>query len=138
MSDPNIFICKRHAPEDSTVRGQSHRVDLNLGGILIFEDTVQVDESLSGSVLRFLSLETQLLSDGEGLLLRQAILEIDGRSDDGAGVFGGNLLDVHASLCRRNEDNTLRGTIVENGDVILVFRLSALCQHDLRAARIRN
>lgn len=111
--------------------GLTHRVDLNLGRVLVLEDLVEVDEDVGGFVKRALGLEAQLLRDGKSLILAETLLKVDRCGDDGRGVLGSNLLNVHATLRRRDEDGTADTTIIENRDVVLVCGIAAFCKHNL-------
>lgn len=65
------------------VRGFAHRVDLNLGRILVLKDFVKVGEDISSLRLRAFGLEAKLLGEVDSSLLAQTILEIDWDSEDG-------------------------------------------------------
>lgn len=113
------------------IGGLAHRVDLNLGRILVLEDLVQPDEDIRGLTLSTLGLEAQLLRKVKGLGLAQAVLEVNGSGDDGLGVLSGNLLDVHAALGGRHQYGPTDVAVVQDSDIVLVRGITALCQHDL-------
>ena len=120
-----------HIPKDMAVRGLSERVDLDLSGILVLEDPVEIDEDVGSFGLSSFGLKSKLLRDGKGLLLAQTLLKVDGSGDNGVGVFGGDLLNVHTTLGRCNEHGSTDTAVVEDGDVVFVSRISAFRKHDL-------
>ena len=69
------------------------RVDLDLGGVLLLEELVQLDEDVGGLV-DVGGLEAELLGRLGGELVREAVLEVDGDGDDGGRVVTGNVLDA--------------------------------------------
>src|SRR5699024_8876527 len=92
------------------------RVDLNLSGILLHEDLVQVlDGGLA--ILDALLGEAKVGSDGAGDLVGNTNVDVDGSGDDSFGVFLGNSLNVHTTLRRGDNDGGLRATVHENGEV---------------------
>ena len=115
------------------VGGFAHRVDLNLGRILVLEDFVEVDKDISSLRLCALSLEAKLLGEIECSLLAQAVLKVDGSGDDGRRVFCGDLLNVHTALCRGYQNGAANTTIVQDGDVVFVGSIPTLSKHDLRS-----
>jgi hypothetical protein len=86
---------------------------------------------MSAASLADWPLNPSLLGNFQSLLLAQTIGEVDGGGNDGIGVLGSDLLDVHATLGGGNEDRTFGGTIVQDGNVVLVCGIAPLSQHDL-------
>jgi hypothetical protein len=65
-------------------------------------------------------------------------VEVDGSGDNGAGVLGRDLLDVHTTLGRSDEDDSLRGSVIKDSDIVLVSGLAALSKHDRIANATRG
>lgn len=122
---------RRDTPENMSIGSLGERVDLNLGGILVLEDPVQVDENIGGFALRRLVLEAQLLGDTQCRGLVKSLLEIDWGGDDGVRVLGSNLFNVHSALRRRNNNGATSTTIVQDSNVVFMRGIPTLCKHDL-------
>lgn len=101
------------------------RVDLNLGGILLKEDLVQLLDGVLG-ILDALLAEAELGRNVAGHLVGDALLDVDVGGDDGVGGLLGNGLNVHAALRRRDNDRGLGGTVHEDGQVELAASKLAL------------
>ena len=126
---------EKNIPKNVAVGSLAHRVDLNLGRVLVLEDLVKVDEDISRFALRTLALETKLLRKGKRLLLAETLLKVDGGGDDGTGVFRGDFLDVHTALRGGNKDGATDPTVVQYRDVVLVRGIAALGEHNLNEER---
>lgn len=109
-----------------------------MGGILVLEDSVQVDEDVGGLGLSLLVLETELLRDTESLFLGKAVLEADGGGDDSFWGFRSDLLDVHTSLVGSNKDDTVTRTVVQDSHVVFMRRVASLGQHDLQKSGVNR
>lgn len=79
--------------EDVSALDLGERVDLNLCGILLLEELVELDEDV-GRLLLVLSLETELLGRLDGELLGKSVVKVDGDGDDGRRVVAGNILNA--------------------------------------------
>lgn len=101
---------------DSVVGGLGQRVDLDLGGVLVSEDLVQLLDVVSG-LLGSLGREAKSLGDLNGLGVGDTGVDVNGEGVDGIGGLGGNTLNVHTSLRRSNDDGLLGGSVHENGNV---------------------
>ena len=112
------------------VGGLSHRVDLDLGSILVLEDLVQVDEYVRCFIPSTIPLEAQFLSHTQSGLLAQSGVKVDGGGDNRTGVFSCNFFDVHTTLVGCDKNDTLGNTVVEYGDVVFMGRVAAFCEHD--------
>lgn len=104
--------------EDLVVGGLGQGVDLDLGGIALGEDLVEVLDGVL-SVLDALLGEANVGGDVAGDLVSDTDVDVDGSGDDGLGVLLGNGLDVHTTLRRGDDDGTLRGAVHEDGEVEL-------------------
>jgi hypothetical protein len=121
-----FFFSDVHGPENGAVSGLGERVDLDLCCVFFLEDPVQVDEDVGGLIRRPFGRKPKLLGDADSRLFCQASCEWYGCGDDRLGVLRGDLFDIHPALVRRDENDTLRGTVVENGNIVLVRRLAEL------------
>jgi hypothetical protein len=104
--------------KDLVVGRLGQRVDLDLGGIALGEDLVQVLDGVLG-VLDALLGEAELGRDVAGDVVSDADVDVDRGGDDGLGVLLGDGLDVHATLARGNDDGALAGAVHEDGQVEL-------------------
>ena len=111
--------------EDLVVGGLGQGVDLDLGGVALGEDLVEVLDGVL-SVLDALLGEAKLVCDVAGDLVGDTNVDVNGGGDDGLGVLLGDGLDVHATLRRGDDDGTLRGAVHEDGEVELSARKLAL------------
>lgn len=114
---------------DLVVRGLGQRVDLDLGGVLLAEDLVQVLDGVLGLGDALLA-EAELGSNIQGHLIGDADVDVDVSGVDGVRVLLGNALDVHAALRRRHNDGALGGTVHEDGQVELAAGKLALADVD--------
>jgi len=103
---------------DLVVRGLTQRVDLDLGGILLEEDLVELLDGVLG-VLDALLAEAKLSGDVAGDLVGDANVDVNVSGDDSLRVLLRNGLDVHATLGRRDDDGALRGAVHQDGQVEL-------------------
>ena len=118
-----------------TIRRLAQRVDLNLRRVLVLEDLVQANEDICCLALRTLALETELLRKVKGLGFTETLLEVDRGGDDGIWVLRSDLLDVHATLCGRNQDRAANTTVIKHRNIVLVRRVPTLGQHHLSEER---
>lgn len=100
----------------SVVGGLRQRVNLDLGGVLVGEDLVELLDVVS-SLLGGLGGETEGLGDLNGLGVGDTGVDVNGEGVDGIGVLGGNTLNVHTSLGRSDNDRLLGGSVHEDGNV---------------------
>lgn len=117
---------------DLVVRGLGKRVDLDLGGILLAEDLVELLDGVLG-LLDALLAEAELGGDVAGHLIGDTDVDVDVGGVDGFGVLLGDTLNVHATLGRRNNDGALRSTVHEDGEVELAASELALADVDSAA-----
>lgn len=115
--------------QDLVVGGLGQGVDLDLGGITLHEDLVQVLDGGLG-ILDALLGETEVGSDGAGDVVGNTLVDIDGGGDDGIGVLLGDGLDVHTTLGGGHDDGGLGGTVHEDGEVELATGELALADQD--------
>lgn len=116
-----------HEPKNGTIRGQGHGVDFNLRSIFLLKDFIKVQKNVCCVRLCFLVLEAKLLSDTNSFSLAKAFDIIDWCRNDGGRVFGRNFFNVHASLVRSNQDDALRGPVIEDGNIVFMFWLTTFC-----------
>lgn len=114
---------------DLVVRGLGEGVDLDLGGVLLEEDLVELLDGVLG-LLDALLAEAELLGDAAGHVVRDTDVDVDVGGVDGVGVLLGDTLNVHATLGRRNNDGALRSTVHEDGEVELAAGELALADVD--------
>ena len=115
--------------EDLVVGGLGQGVDLDLGGITLGEDLVQVLDGVL-SVLDALLREAELGRDVAGDVVGDTNVDVDGGGDDGLGVLLGDGLNVHTTLRRSHDDGALRSAVHEDGKVELSARELALDNED--------
>ena len=115
--------------EHSTVGGFGHGVDLDLGGVLLLEELVQLDEDVSRSLLLGGAREANLLGDLKRGILGETFLEVDLGGHDRVGVLLGNLLNRGTALVRRDDHRKLRNAVVEDSNVVLVRGSTGLGDH---------
>lgn len=111
------------------VRGLGQRVDLDLGGVLLAKDLVQVLDGLLGFGDALLA-EAELVGDIQSHLVSDTDVDVNVCGVDGIGVLLSNTLNVHATLRRRHDDGTLGGTVHEDGQVELAASELALANVD--------
>ena len=104
--------------EDLVVGGLGQGVDLDLGGIALGEDLVEVLDGVLG-VLDALLGEANVGGDLAGDVVGDTDVDVDGGGDDGLGVLLGHGLNVHATLRRGDDDGALGGAVHEDGEVEL-------------------
>lgn len=115
--------------ENLVVRSLGEGVDLDLGGVLVHEDLVQLLDG-RGSIVDALGGEAKLGSDALGHVVGDALVDVDLCGDDGVGVFLGDRLDVHTTLRGSNNDGALAGSVHEDGKVELAAGELALDEVD--------
>jgi len=94
------------------VRGDSPRVDFNLGRINAYKHFVQFLELLNALLTR-LSYQLEVVHDLLGQFLVQRGLEGEAESPDSGWVLRSNCLDVHATLLGVNAAEALVLTVVQ-------------------------
>jgi len=115
--------------QNLVVRGLSEGVDLDLGGILLEEDLVQLLDGVL-SILNALLAEAEANGDVVGDLISDTDVDIDVGGGNGIGVLLGNALNVNATLRRGNNDWSLRSTVHEDSEVELATSELALADVD--------
>ncbi|KAI6768740.1 hypothetical protein HG531_010929 [Fusarium graminearum] len=115
--------------EDLMVRGLRQGVDLNLGGVLLAEDLVELLDGVLG-VLDALLAEAELGGDLAGSLVSDTDIDVDVVGVDGVGGVLGNGLNVHTTLGRRDNDGALVLTVHKDGEVELTTSKLALADVD--------
>jgi hypothetical protein len=103
---------------DLVVGGLRERVDLDLGGILLHEELVELLDGV-GTGVDALRAEAELCGDLLGHVVGNTLVDVDGGGDDGFGALLGHGLDVHATLAGGDDDGRLGSTVHENGEVEL-------------------
>lgn len=111
------------------VRGLGQRVDLDLGGVLLAEDLVQVLNGLLGLGDALLA-EAKLVGDIQSHLVGDTDVDVNVCGVDGVGVLLSNTLNVHATLRRRHDNGALGGTVHEDGQIKLAAGELALANVD--------
>jgi hypothetical protein len=111
--------------KDLVVGGLGQGVDLDLGGIALGEDLVELLDGVLG-VLDALLREANLGSNVASNLVGNTGVDVDGGGDDGLGVLLCDRLNVHATLRRGDDDGALRGAVHEDGEVELAARKLAV------------
>lgn len=114
---------------DLVVRSLGEGVDLDLGGVLLEEDLVEVLDGLDGIVNALLA-EAELDGDVAGHLVRHTDVDVDVGGVDSIGVLLGDTLNVHAALRRGHDDGALGATVHEDGEVELAAGELALADVD--------
>ena len=114
---------------DLVVRGLGEGVDLDLGGVLLEEDLVELLDGVLG-LLDALLAEAELLGDAAGHVVGDANVDVDVGGVDGVGVLLGDTLNVHATLGRGHNDGALRSTVHEDSEVELATGELALADVD--------
>ena len=115
--------------QDLVVGGLGQRVNLDLGGITLHEDLVQVLDGGLG-VLNALLREAEVGSDATGDLVGDTLVDINGGGDDGIGVLLGDSLDIHTTLGGGDNDGALGSTVHEDGEVEFATSELALTDQD--------
>lgn len=138
VSTGGFRIQEIDAPEDLALSGFRHRVDFNLSSVLVFEDAVEVDEYIGSFVLCLSSLEAELLRDTESLFLAQTLLVVDWGGDDSIRVLRSDFLNIHTTLVRRDQNDALRYSVIENCDIIFVCGITAFRKHDLGERKFKG
>lgn len=111
------------------VVGLRKGVDLDLGGILLAEDLVELLDGVLG-ILNALLAEAKLGGDVAGNLVGNALVDVDVGGDNGIGVLLGDGLNVHTTLRRGDDDGGLSSTVHEDGKVELAASKLALANVD--------
>lgn len=114
---------------DLVVRGLGEGVDLDLGGVLLEEDLVELLDDVLG-LLNALLAEAELGGDAAGHLVGDTHVDVDVSGVDGIGVLLGDTLNVHATLGRGDNDGALRSAVHEDGEVELAAGELALADVD--------
>lgn len=115
--------------QDLVIGGLRQRVDLELSGILLHEDTVKVLDGGLG-LLDALLGETKVGGDGAGDLVGDTNVNINGSGEDGIGVLLGDGLDIHTTLGRGDDDGATGSTVQEDSEVELTASELALTDVD--------
>lgn len=115
--------------EDLVVGGLGQGVDLDLSGVLVHENLVQVLDGGLG-VLDALLGEAEVGRDGAGNLVGDTGVDVDGGGDDRIGALLGDGLNVHTTLGRGDDDGALGATVHEDGEVELAAGELALANVD--------
>ncbi|GJD76573.1 hypothetical protein CFIICLFH_4831 [Methylobacterium goesingense] len=92
--------------QHSIVLGDDERVDLQHGAVTIAERPVGVHDRLHGG-RDLLDVQAKLEGDLAGLELLQADRRLDDHLDQGLGLVGGDLLDVHTAALRGDDADPL-------------------------------
>ena len=100
------------------VGGLGKGVDLDLGGILLHEELVQLLDGV-GTGVDALGAEAELLGDLLGHVVGDTNVDVDGGGDDGLGALLGDGLDVHTTLAGGDNDGRLSGAVHEDREVEL-------------------
>lgn len=111
------------------VGGLRQRVDLDLGGVLLEEDLVQLLDGVLG-LLNALLAEAELGGDVQGDVVGDTSVDVDVGGVDRVGVLLGNTLDVHTTLRRGHNDGALGGTVHQDSQVELAAGELALANVD--------
>lgn len=104
-------------------------VDLDLGGVTLQEDLVELLDGVLG-ILDALLAEAKLGSNVAGNLVGNALVDVHVGCDDGLGVLLGDGLNVHTALRRRNDDGGLGSTVHQDSQVELATSKLALANVD--------
>jgi len=115
--------------QNLVVRGLGEGVDLDLSGVLLEEDLVQLLDGVLG-VLDALLAEAQLGGDLAGNLVCYADVDVNVGCDDGFGVLLGDTLDIDTTLGGRDDNGALRGAVHEDSEVELAAGELALADVD--------
>lgn len=102
--------------KDTVVGGLRERVDLDLSGILLHEDLIQLLDGILG-LLDALLREAELGRNVARDIISDTLVDVDVGGDDGLGLLLSHGLNVHATLRRRDDDGALRGAVHEDGEV---------------------
>lgn len=115
--------------EDLVVGGLGQGVDLDLGGVTLEEDLVELLDGVLG-VLDALLAEAQAGGDAASNLVSNAGVDVDVGRSDGIGLLLGNGLNVDTSLGRRDDDGGLGSTVHQDSQVELAAGKLALANVD--------
>lgn len=115
--------------ENLVVRGLGEGVDLNLGGVLLGEDLVQLLDGVLG-LLNALLAEAKLGGDLAGNLVGHTDVDVNVVGVDSVGGLLGNGLNVHTTLGRGDDNGALAGAVHEDGQVELTTSKLALADVD--------
>ena len=115
--------------ENLVIGGLGQGVDLDLGGVLLAEDGVELLDGIL-CVLDALLAEAEAGSDIGGHLVGNTGVDVDVGGLDGIGGLLGDGLNVHATLRGGDNDGSLRGTVHEDGKVELATGELALANVD--------
>ena len=102
--------------KNAVVGGLGQRVDLNLSGILLHKNLVQLLDGVL-SLLNALFGEAELVRNIARNLVGHTFVNVDMRSNDSFGVLLGNSLDVHTTLRRSDDHRALGGAVHEDSEV---------------------
>lgn len=104
--------------QNLVVGGLGKGVDLDLGGVLLHEELVQLLDGV-GTGVNALGAEAELLGDVLGHLVGDTNVDVDGGGDDGLGALLGDGLNVHTTLAGGDDDGRLSGAVHEDCEVEL-------------------
>lgn len=104
--------------QNLVVRGLGKGVDLDLSGVLLHEDLVELLDGVNG-IVDALGREAELGSDAASHLVSDTNVDVDGGGEDGFWGILGDGLNVHTTLRRGDNDGALGGSVHENGEVEL-------------------
>ena len=104
--------------QNLVVGGLGKRVDLDLGGILLHEELVQLLDGV-GTGVDALRAEAELLGDLLGHVVGDTNVDVDGGGDDGLGALLGDGLNVHTTLAGGDNDGRLSSAVHEDCEVEL-------------------
>ena len=96
--------------QDAVVLGDDERVDLQHGAVAIAERPVGVHDRLHGR-RDLLDVQAELERDLAGLELLQTDGRLDHDLDQGFGLVGGDLFDIHAAALRGDDADALGLTV---------------------------
>ena len=108
------------------------RVNLEENTVFGLKELVQSLHDISGLGL-CLAEKAQAIGQIHGLLMGQTFGQIDGLLDDGLGIFGGDLLNVAATLGARYDHGSLIGALKSDRKVEFSARKQTLAHHHLIA-----
>ncbi|KAH3664244.1 hypothetical protein OGAPHI_004596 [Ogataea philodendri] len=111
--------------QNLVVLGLCEWVDLDLGGVLLFEDLVQFFDGVC-SLWNGLWSELETRGDLDGQLVGNSGLVVHRELLDGIWVFLGNSLDVHTSLGGSNNQGRLVLSVHDDGQVCLLLGVLSL------------
>eukprot|EP00040_Diaphanoeca_grandis_P038493 m.256629 g.256629 ORF g.256629 m.256629 type:complete len:437 (-) comp34539_c0_seq1:56-1366(-) len=115
---------------NTAVRSGGERVDLDLGGINIHEQSVEFFE-LVCCLYGLVTLELEVVSHLAGLRISDSNFDVDRNGVDGVGVRSCNLFDVNTSFRAANHHRAHVLSVHEDGEVFFARNVQRLCHHEL-------